>query len=142
MPKDPHDTTAALAQALDEETATWPIDLRSTEVTKSISAFISRWALENQAIHHKEHEIRVPGVDRRGQIDHVLAWPGFCLAVEVDRGNKTWSVRKLHTAATEGLDGLPTAALWIRWKGRLLGEVPSTVHRVGIYRALAADTGS
>lgn len=37
------------------------------------------------------------------------------LAIEIDRGNKQWSLEKLHIAASR----LQAEAVWIRWRGKI-----------------------
>ncbi|GAB4546294.1 MAG: hypothetical protein Tsb0013_05000 [Phycisphaerales bacterium] len=65
-------------------------------------------------------EPRTPG----GRLDLLSVGPdGRALAVEIDRADKQWSVRKLARCAEE----FWTDALWIRWRGRVRIEVPETV---------------
>ncbi|MFG1771735.1 hypothetical protein ACGFIX_19350 [Nocardia salmonicida] len=47
--------------------------------------------------------------------------------VEIDRANKRWSLDKLVAEADAG-----NIALWVRWRGATLIEVPSTVGLVDI----------
>jgi hypothetical protein len=48
---------------------------------------------------------------------------GSAISVEIDRGNKSWSLRKLEYAAGRG-----DLALWLRWNSfQPRSDVPETV---------------
>jgi hypothetical protein len=51
-----------------------------------------------------------------------------CIAIEIDRGNKRWSVQKLEFAA----ERLGATALWIRWRGVVRIQPTSAVMVVDI----------
>ncbi|MEM1422713.1 MAG: hypothetical protein AAGH64_01795 [Planctomycetota bacterium] len=68
----------------------------------------------------------------RGRLDLLAHAPnGRSLAIEIDRSNKAWSVRKLAGCAEE----FWTDALWVRWLGPVTLDVPDTVCVIDMTRA-------
>ena len=49
------------------------------------------------------------------------------IAVEIDRGNKQWSLTKLGAEVDAG-----NIALWVRWKGDTIIPVPASIGLVDI----------
>ena len=90
-------------------------------VTRTLTAAIHRWA----DLNGWRCELEVPlaclkGADairpgRRGVVDIVITGRGSMddIVVELDRGNKLWSARKLTVAGQHGM-----IAIWVRWHGR------------------------
>jgi hypothetical protein len=68
-----------------------------------------------EAIYRPKSESRTP-FPRLGRIDLVVSSiDGYKLAIEIDRGNKKWSVEKLKRFQGNGPNRF---GLWVRWGGR------------------------
>jgi hypothetical protein len=91
-------------------------------ITDTLAETLARCACEVIA------EPRTPG----GRLDLLAHAPnGRSLAIEIDRDNKAWSVRKLARCAEE----FWTDALWVRWRGSVTHDVPDTVCLIDMTRA-------
>jgi hypothetical protein len=65
----------------------------------------------------------------QGRVDVFGVFPdSSVIAIEVDRGDKRWSLQKLIFAATK----LHTQAVWIRWSGFVNLHVPPTVTLIDV----------
>ncbi len=61
---------------------------------------------------------------KHGHIDAQLTFPdGSCLAIEIDKGNKRWSLAKLEHCVEHN----KWLALWIRWRGVLTKDIPKGI---------------
>lgn len=83
----------------------------SQQTTKLITHTIKTCAELFQLNFTKEHKIEVNG--RIGYIDVALFLPKICvphITIEIDRGNKVWSVTKLIESTEAG-----SIACWIKW---------------------------
>lgn len=101
--------------------------LKSRTITRAIIAAVIKWARANQ--YECAFEVRLPGITRnnnmRAVLDVVLKGAKTkpdLIAVEIDRGNKSWSIKKLAHAVSLGY-----AALWIKWGGPIRIDVPSQI---------------
>ncbi len=101
-------------------------DTESEAVTARLGEVVTRWGVTRGASIQGEAAVVVEGSSRRGRLDFLLWWEDAILAIEIDRGNKKWSLKKLQRAA-RGIGGLSTGSLWVRWKGVPI-EVPADVH--------------
>lgn len=84
-------------------------------VTTRITHEVARWARSHGWIPRVEARVAVAAGERdprTGYIDVVVVRGGSepDLAIEIDSGDKPWSVTKLRHAAAAGMD-----AIWIRW---------------------------
>lgn len=98
----------------------------SRVITAALGEIVTRWGIDRGATIQREAAVVVDGSTRRGRLDFLLWWEDAALAVEIDRGNKKWSLQKLQHVAL-GIGGLATGSLWLRWKGVPI-EVPGGVH--------------
>ncbi|HEV2347035.1 MAG TPA: hypothetical protein VGS97_23235 [Actinocrinis sp.] len=83
--------------------------LAAPEVTAHLTGSVARWA--EQYGYWVQREVPPPGVaDRR--LDLRVAHPaeGRAISIEIDRGNKRWSLEKVVAVAEHG-----DLALWVRW---------------------------
>ena len=91
-----------------------PQDATALEVTATLTEEVIRWARGNGWPAMTEVPIGIQrfsrGVVRTGCIDVVVQRSGRPVAIELDRGNKKWSLTKLRWAAEAGHD-----AIWVRW---------------------------
>jgi hypothetical protein len=88
-------------------------DVTSVQATAHLTGSIAAWA--RQYGYRVQREVRPPGVDsrgRQGRLDLRAVHPagGRAVSIEIDRGNKRWSLEKLVQAAEHG-----DIALWVRW---------------------------
>lgn len=126
--------TTALAAALRHGLATVRLTgLSTVEATAAVTAAVVAWC------HGRgwTPELEVPGRitratqdggERRARLDVVCARPaGPAMAIEIDRFGKVWSLRKLLAEVEAG-----RRALWVRWHGRTLIDVPATVGLVDL----------
>jgi hypothetical protein len=88
--------------------------LTTKAVTRQITDAIVRWALTRGWMPRVEARVEAPTLlegTRLGYVDVVVHRPGSTdLAIEIDSGDKPWSVDKLRHAAAAGMH-----AIWIRW---------------------------
>lgn len=115
----------------------------SQQATRLITEAIAEWARRQGW----EVEFEVPalitrpvrgGREFRGRLD-IVCDRGEDLpliAIEVDRGNKRWSLQKLVAEAEAG-----NLAIWVRWKGRHLIDVPEQVGLVDIRHLFRGQEG-
>ncbi|WP_162958357.1 hypothetical protein [Nocardia yunnanensis] len=108
--------------------------MTSAQTTKLITAHTQQWAQAQRWRVQFEApalvERRVSnGRLYRGRIDVLCTrrWWRPAVAVEIDRANKRWSLEKLIAEADAG-----HVALWVRWRGDSIIEVPPTVGLVDI----------
>ncbi|NEA76084.1 hypothetical protein [Streptomyces sp. SID13588] len=91
-------------------------DLSTSEVTRFLTDSVDRWA--NGLGYNVQREVDLPPDSRRrdqrlGRLDLQLSHrsgKGRLISIEIDRGNKLWSLDKLTQAAELG-----HLALWLRW---------------------------
>ncbi|MGW5441414.1 hypothetical protein [Nocardia asteroides] len=133
------DKTDELAQSLRHWlTPVRASGLTSTQTTKLITAHTLEWA------HSKRWQTstEVPALIERtingrvysGRVDVVCerSWWRPPIAIEIDRANKSWSVDKLVAEAEAG-----HVALWVRWRGETVIDLPPTVGLVDIRATIA-----
>lgn len=99
--------------------------LNATVITAVICASIEQWAM--QANFSVCAEVRLPGLTRGNDyaavVDYVIGRPASApLAIEIDRGNKQWSLAKLDHALKIGYEGL-----WIKWGKPITVEIPKGI---------------
>ncbi|MFI9051896.1 hypothetical protein [Streptomyces sp. NPDC053427] len=95
---------------------------QAEEVTRHLTRCVEEWGVSQRWTARREApscakpaEGRPP---RQGYLDVKFYRPGMsAVAVEIDRGNKRWSLEKLEAEAANG-----ACALWLRWSAR-----PSTI---------------
>ncbi len=121
---------ADLATSLRSVFQTIPTGAASVEVTRLLGLSVRSWAVGRGATVQCETPIDVEGVARRGYLDFLLWWQDSALAVEIDRGNKRWSLNKLAQAGEVGVAGLETGAAWVRWKGKSMSAASPPVQLV------------
>lgn len=96
-------------------------DLAAPEVTRFFTTSVDQWGLSLG--YHARHEAALPAQGQRtGYLDVRLthhSGAGRPISIEIDRGNKRWSLEKLIHAAELG-----DFAVWLRW-GR--EPVPLTI---------------
>jgi hypothetical protein len=105
--------------------------LTPREVTAHLTAGVAGWA--EQYGYRVQREAPPPGA-AYGRLDLRAAHPagGKAISIEIDRGNKRWSLEKLVTAAEHG-----DLALWVRWSTTSVPlSVPPGVRliRLGVIR--------
>lgn len=116
--------------------------LKATEVTDTLSAAIRRWGHSNGWMTNTEvpstarrHSGSGPGVAHYGYLDLVFdRWGEESVVVEIDRGNKQWSLEKLTAEAARG-----RVSIWVRW-GRQPPQVPDGVGLVYLPVVLHSGT--
>jgi hypothetical protein len=106
---DATDDLASRLFALDTEA------LDTAAVTARITREIVRWALSNGWNPRAEARVGVTvsrhGRSRTGYIDVIVRRGGEpALAIEIDSGDKPWSLDKLRHAAAAGMQ-----PIWVRW---------------------------
>ena len=128
------DRTAELAMSLDRHLRSLCLaGLTSKEVTSLLTAETARWARQYRRRVTFEAPARVTRQGRggrkyRGRLDLLCtSWFKRAIAIEIDRANKTWSVDKLLAEADAG-----NIALWVRWAGTSMIEVPAVIGLVDI----------
>ncbi|MBF6215779.1 hypothetical protein IU487_32800 [Nocardia puris] len=133
--------TAQLASSL----TSWLADVRVTglsarEATALITEQTVRWAHANGWTVDLEREALIARRTGRrmyhGHLD-VFCWRDDhlpCIAIEIDRSNKRWSVEKLLAEADTG-----NIALWVRWYGTTRIVLPNTVGLVDISATAAFE---
>lgn len=121
-----------------------PIDPQgrfSHQITENLTNATQRWGIAQGCNCKKEFSApwlqayTRTGTPKNGRIDVVLSTPrGGKLAVEIDRGEKTWSLEKLLLCRERGYQ-----AVWIKWgkpieKKRLgFAETLSQCVQAGVY---------
>jgi hypothetical protein len=125
--------TAALATALGRDLAAVRLaGLSSVEATTAVTSAVVAWCHLQDWTPKLEVAGRISratqGGERHARLDIVCARsPGPAVAIEIDRFGKVWSLRKLLAEVDAG-----HRALWVRWHGRTIVEVPPTVGLVDI----------
>lgn len=98
------------------------------EVTRILTAATIEWGVHNgwmpctevASTATRSHSPRAPA--HSGYLDVVFErWGEESVVIEIDRGNKEWSLLKLETEAAQG-----RTSIWLRW-GREPPEVPADV---------------
>ena len=88
--------------------------LTTSAVTRQITDVVVKWALARgwtPRVEARVEAVTLAGGRRLGYVDVLVRRPGEPdLAVEIDSGDKPWSVDKLQHAAAAGMQ-----AIWIRW---------------------------
>ncbi|UGT58866.1 hypothetical protein [Nocardia asteroides] len=119
--------------------ADWLAPVRATGLTSSqTTALITAHTLEWARSKRWKPATEVPalierssanGRTYRGRLDVVCerSWWRPPIAIEIDRANKRWSLDKLIAEADAG-----HVALWVRWHGDTVIEVPPRVGLVDI----------
>lgn len=132
VPSVPHSTGdgAAVREALERELTSVPFErLTAPEVTSLLTSRLVAWGLAQGWMVSRE----VPSRARRGAaerqhhgfLDVVLErWGRSPVVVEIDRGNKTWSMEKLTAEHEAGC-----VSIWVRW-GRAVVNAPEGVEVV------------
>jgi hypothetical protein len=100
----------------------------SRVITAQLGALVTQWGRARGAAVQPEAAMVLNGSDSCGFLDFLLWWADAAIAVEIDRGNKLRSLRKLQRAAI-GIGGLKAGSLWVRWKGTPIA-VPADVHLI------------
>ncbi len=107
--------------------------MTSTQTTKTITEYTLAWA------HRRRWKVatEVPALVQRiindrvynGRLDVVCerSWWRPPVAIEIDRANTRWSLDKLIAEADAG-----HIALWVRWRGDTVIDVPPNVGLVDI----------
>jgi len=102
------DDLAAALFALEVERRT------TSAVTRQITDVVVKWALARgwtPRVEARVEAVTLSGSPKLGYVDVLVHRPGEPdLAVEIDSGDKPWSVDKLQYAAAAGMQ-----AIWIRW---------------------------
>ncbi|MGW1193683.1 hypothetical protein [Streptomyces sp. NPDC002559] len=107
-------------------------DLSTAEVTEFFTDSVSRWA--DSLGYKARREVWLPVQScqpdqRAGRLDLQLrhhTGKGRLISVEIDRGNKVWSLNKLTQAAELG-----DLALWLRWSREPVRvPIPPTVRLI------------
>ena len=102
------DDLATLLFALEVEQRT------TSAVTRQITDVVLTWALARgwtPRVEARVEAMTVAGSSKLGYVDVLVHRPGEPdLAVEIDSGDKPWSVDKLQYVAAAGMQ-----AIWIRW---------------------------
>jgi hypothetical protein len=98
-------------------TALFALDVQKLStglVTRHITDVVVKWALARgwtPRVEARVEAVTLAGGRRLGYVDVLVHRPGEPdLAVEIDSGDKPWSVDKLQYAAAAGMQ-----AIWIRW---------------------------
>ena len=106
--------------------------LKSTTITREITTAVSEWACTYK--YRCAFEVALPGIERNNNkgavIDVVLENDednSAPIAIEIDRGNKTWSIRKLMHAVSQGY-----VALWIKWGLPVSSDIPAEIAVINI----------
>ena len=91
------------------------VERRTTSaVTRQITDVVVKWALARgwtPRVEARVEAVTLSGSPKLGYVDVLVHRPGQPdLVVEIDSGDKPWSVHKLQYAAAAGMQ-----AVWIRW---------------------------
>jgi hypothetical protein len=99
-------------------------NLRATSTTKITNAVYFA-ANECGGSCELEYPLNIyRGKDIQGYIDaHITFRDGTRYAIEIDRGNKMWSLVKLQHCS----EVLNCSSIWIRWAGCISREIPTGI---------------
>jgi hypothetical protein len=123
--------TSSLQSWLDPLTFT---DLHRRDVTALLTEQVVLWGRAHRFVIRQQVPSTATRLSRRGH-----PWPGVLdlacihasgqnIAIEIDAGNKTWSIQKLAAEAQAG-----RLAIWVKWGGPVdLTLVPDTIGLVEV----------
>ena len=104
-------------------------EAQATEITRALTNLISTHLQSKGWAVSKEHGISLYRASKKkkgceylyqGHIDLCAEKAGKRLAIEIDRANKAWSLKKLEHCASNGY-----TAIWFRWRGRVNNYAPT-----------------
>lgn len=91
-----------------------PRSASTSQMTRFITDAVINWAIANgwtPRVEARVEALTTLGSPRLGYLDVIVRRAGLPdLAIEIDSGDKPWSVDKLQHAAAAGMH-----AIWIRW---------------------------
>jgi|TARA_B100000959_G_scaffold199113_1_gene208322 hypothetical protein len=101
---------------------------KASDITAIITDFIYRWAKNNGWNPRLEYYIKAYRTTKSGRVYqgvvdvYIERFDGPDIVVEIDRGNKKWSVQKLNYCRIEGLE-----AIWIKWGSPISLDIPEGI---------------
>lgn len=103
-------------------------DLSANEVTRFFTDSVTQWAYSLGYNVRPEVQLQSPD-QRAGRLDLRLrhrSGTGRAISIEIDRGDKVWSLEKLTHVAERG-----DLALWLRWSRRPVRvPIPPTIRLI------------
>ncbi len=106
---------------------------RSVFITRSLTAAVSKWGrlhrfeVAHEALIDTPGYVSAKGITRtKGYLDLLLVRGSLRVAIEIDRGNKAFSLAKLERAVhSRGAE-----AIWIKWGAPVKVRIPPRVHLI------------